>query len=135
VLAVSALELHSPIVTTSPELGRFRLIDKKPRANVRRSRRSLSHPFRAALFYTSLPAFVLVAYVSLWTAAVHGGYQEQRLAHEIQQLRIDNQSLQAEVQRLRSATRIFHRATELGMQEAQQIEYIHLPIGVTIPGH
>ena len=77
--------------------------------------------------YTSLPALLLVIYVALWTTAVHGGYQEQQLARDIQQLRIENQSLQANVRQLQSPTRIFHRAVELGMQETQQTEYVHLP--------
>src|SRR2546425_4584094 len=54
---VSALELHTPSVTPSSNLGRIRVIDQRRRPNVRRSRRRLAHPFRAALVYTSLPAF------------------------------------------------------------------------------
>jgi cell division protein FtsL len=127
VLAVSALELPAPPVATSSSLGRFRIIDRQPRPNVRRSRRRLAHPFRAALVYTSLPALVLVGYVSLWTAAVHGGYQEQRLQRKIQQVQIDNQTLQAQERQLQSSTRILHRAREMRMQESQQTEYIFMP--------
>jgi cell division protein FtsL len=134
VLAVSALELHSPTISPSAGLGGFRLVDRRPRPNVRRRRRPVAHPFRAALVYTMLPALVLVFYVSLWTAAVHGGYQEQQLTTAIQRMRIDNQSLQADVRRLQSPTRIFHRAVELGMQEARQAEYVILP-APTAPKH
>lgn len=124
---MSALELHSPIVSTPASLNRFRVIDRRPRANTRRRRRPLTHPFRAALVYTALPALVLVFYVSLWTTAVHGGYQEQHLTTAIRRMRIDNQSLQADVRRLQSPTRIFARAAQLGMQEARPTEYIMLP--------
>jgi cell division protein FtsL len=127
VLAVSALELHSPTVSPSADLGRFSLVDRWPRPNTRRRRRVLAHPFRAALVYTAAPALVLVFYVSLWTAAVHGGYQEQHLSTAIQRIRLDNQAAQAEVRRLQSPTRIFQRASELGMKEAPPTECILLP--------
>jgi cell division protein FtsL len=123
---VSALELHTPAIPSSPSLGRFRVIDQRRRPNVRRSRRRLAHPFRAALVYTSLPAFMLVVYVALWTAAVHGGYQEQHLNREIQRLRIENQTLQADVLRLRSPGRIYPLATKLGMQETQDVKFVYL---------
>ena len=124
---MSALELYTPSVSPSSSLGRFRVIDQRRRPNVRRSRRPLAHPFRAALVYTSLPAFLLVLYVAIWTAAVHGGYQEQQLNREIQRLRIDNQTLQADRLRLKSPFRIYPLATKLGMQETQKVEFVNLP--------
>jgi hypothetical protein len=124
---VSALELHTPAIPSSPNLGRFRIIDQRRRPNVRRSRKRLAHPFRAALVYTSLPAFLLVVYVALWTAAVHGGYQEQRLNREIQRLRIENQTLQADALRLRSPFRIYPLATRLGLQETHDVKFVYLP--------
>jgi cell division protein FtsL len=130
---VSALELHSPTIPSPANLGRFRLVDRRPRPNVRRRQRPMAHPFRAALVYTALPALVLVFYVSLWTTAVHGGYQEQRLTTAIQQLRIDNQALQADVRRLQSPTRIFQQATQLGMQEARPTEYFIQAVAAPAP--
>jgi hypothetical protein len=65
--------------------------------------------------------------VALWTTAVHGGYQEQHLNREIQRLRIENQTLQANVLRMKSPLRIYPLATKLGMQETQQIEFVNLP--------
>jgi hypothetical protein len=125
---VSALELHSPLITTaSSGLDRLRVIDRRRLPNARRSRRRMAHPFRAALVYTAAPALLLILYVSLWTAAVHGGYQEQRFRHDIQRLRIENQSLEADLLRLQSPNRIFQRATALGMQEPQQFEPVYLP--------
>src|SRR5207247_2101049 len=113
--AVSALELHTPSIPSSASLGRFRVIDQRRRPNVRRSQRRLAHPFRAALIYTSLPALLLVLYVSVWSAAVHSGYQEQHLNREIQRLRIENQTLQTNVLRMKSPFRIYPLATKLGM--------------------
>ncbi len=126
---MSALELHSPTIIPSSGLGRFRVIDRQPRPNVRKSRRRVAHPFRSALVLTAGPALILVCYVSLWTASVHGGYQEQRLSREIQRLRVDNQSLQADAIRLQSSTRVLQRATELGMQESHPTEYVRLATG------
>jgi hypothetical protein len=85
------------------------------------------------LIYTSLPALVLVAYVALWTAAVHGGYQEQRLSREIHRLRIENQTLQATVLRMRSPGRIYPLATKLGMLQGQKFEFVNLPAPETRP--
>jgi cell division protein FtsL len=130
---VSALELHTPSIAPSPNLDRFRIIDQRRRPNVRRSRRRLAHPFRAALVYTSLPAFLLVLYVALWTTAVHGGYQEQHLNREIQRLRIENQTLQANVVRLKSPARIYPLAVRLGMQETQETRFVNLPAPAVKP--
>lgn len=133
---MSALELHNPQATAPPRIGRFRVIDRRPLPNIRRSRRRLAHPFRAALCYTALPAMLLVLYVALWTAAVHGGYQQQHIQRDIQRLRVENQSIQAEVRRLQSPVRIFHRATQLGMQEPQQIVFVKVPAGTNSePSH
>jgi hypothetical protein len=123
---MSALELESPSFPSTNTLGRFRVIDQRQRPNVRRSRRRLSHPFRAALVYTGLPALLLVLYVAVWTTAVHGGYQEQRMNREIHRLRIENQTLQANVLRLRSPLRISPLATQLGMQETQEVRFVNL---------
>lgn len=127
---MSALELHSPLITTSSGLDRLRAIDRRRLPNARRSRRPLAHPFRAALIYTAAPALLLILYVTLWTAAVHGGYQEQHLARDIQRLQIDDQSLQADLLHLEAPNRIFQRATALGMQEPQQVQPVYLPAGV-----
>ena len=129
VLTVSALELQSPSVTTSPSFGRFRVIDRRPAAAPRRARRRVAHPFRAALMCTSLPALVLVAYVALWTTAVHGGYQEQRLTRDIHRLRSDNQTLSAQVMALRSTARILGQARQMGMQEPGPAELVQVPPG------
>ena len=124
---MSALELHTPSVSPSSGLGRFRVIDQRRRPNVRRSRRPLAHPFRAALIYTAFPAFLLVLYVSIQAAAVYSGYQEQRISREIHRLRIENQTLQADLLRLKSPLRIYPKATELGMRETHDIEFVNLP--------
>jgi hypothetical protein len=99
-------------------------------ARSRRTRRRVAHPFRAALVCTALPALVLVAYVALWTAAVHGGYQEQRLTREIHRLRTDNQALGAQVMALRSTARILGLARQMGMQEPGASELVHVPAGI-----
>jgi cell division protein FtsL len=130
VLNVSALELQSPPVTSSPSFGRFRVIDRRPVAPARRSRRSVAHPFRAALICTALPALVLVAYVALWTTAVHGGYQEQRLTRQIQRLHTENQTLSAQVLGLKSTARILNQARLLGMQEPGAAVSVHVPAGI-----
>ena len=124
---MSALELPIPLISTAAHPDRFRAIDRRRRPNTRRAGRRLAHPFRAALVYTGLPALVLVLYVALWTAAVHGGYQEQHLNRDLQRLRVENQSLEADLLRFQSPIRIFQRATQLGMQEPQQFEPVYLP--------
>jgi len=126
---VSALEVPSPPITPSSGFDRFRVLDRRRLPNKRRSRRRLAHPFRAALVYTAAPGFLLILYVSLWTAAVHGGYQEQHLTRDIQRLRSANQTLETDLLRLQSPSRIFHRATALGMQEPQRFEPVYLPAG------
>jgi hypothetical protein len=127
---VSALELPNPLVTAPSGLDGLRVIDRRGRPNTRRAGRRLAHPFRAALVYTGLPAFALVLYVALWTAAVHGGYQEQHLSRDIQKLRIENQSLEADLLHFRSPGRIFDQATRLGMQEPQHFEPVYVPAGI-----
>lgn len=123
---MSALELPNPLVPAASGLDRWRVIDRR-RPNTRRARRRLAHPFRAALIYTGLPALVLVLYVSVWAAAVHNGYQEQHLNRDIQRLRIENQSLEAQLLQFRSPARIFDRAAKMGMQEPQHFEPVYVP--------
>jgi len=82
--------------------------------------------------YTSLPALLLVMYVAVWTTAVHGGYQEQHLNREIQRLRIENQTQQANVLRLKSPLRISPLATQLGMQETQEVKFVNLSVPATV---
>jgi hypothetical protein len=126
---VSALELPIPLVTAPSGLDRLRIVDRR-RPNTRRARRGVAHPFRTALIYTGLPAFILVLYVAIWAAAVHAGYQEQHLNRDIQRVRIENQSLEAELLHFRSPARIFDRAMKLGMQEPQHFEPVYVPAGI-----
>jgi hypothetical protein len=85
-----------------------------------------AHPMRRALLYTGFPAFLLVLYVALWTGAMRAGYHKQQISDRIAQLRIENDSLQAEMRRLQWPHRIYQLATRLGMQRADQIDFVHV---------
>ena len=79
---------------------------------------------RWAVVYTAVPAFLLVFYVALWTAAMRAGYHKQRLTSRISQLTIENNSLQAQMRSLQSPRWVHARAAQLGMHPADQIGYI-----------
>jgi cell division protein FtsL len=81
---------------------------------------------RRALLYTSFPACLLVLYVALWTGAMRSGYHKQQISDRIAQLRIENDTLQAEMRRLQWPHRIYQAATQLGMLRAEQIDFVHV---------
>lgn len=97
-------------------------------APIRRTvRRNRTSPFRRALLIAGLPALGLVVYVGLWTGAMRGGYTRNRLESQIRSLAIENNSLQAEVRRLQSPSRIFTEASQLGMQRPADMTFVEIP--------
>lgn len=116
-----------PRVTTGPVT---RVSPARPQARAGRwrlRRAAPANPIRRALLYTGFPAFLLVLYVALWTGAMRAGYHKQQISDRIAQLRIENDSLQAEMRRLQLPHRIYQIATQLGMQRADQIDFVHVP--------
>lgn len=115
---------------TETRVPSFRLM-REPRP-WRRRRTGPANPLRWAVVCAALPAFLLVAYVALWTAAMRTGYQKQRLSERIEQLKVENNSLQAQMRRLQSPRRIQHLAAQIGMQPAEQVGYIFV-VGASRP--
>jgi len=105
----------------------FRLI-REPRST-RRRRSGPVNPLRWAVLCTLFPAVLLVLYVALWTAAMRSGYQKQQLRDRIAQLKIENDSLQAQMRQLQSPRRIHQIAAQMGMQPSEQVGYIFVPRG------
>jgi hypothetical protein len=93
----------------------------------RRRRSGPVNPLRWAVVCTAFPAVLLVVYVALWTAAMRSGYHKQHIRDRIAQLKIENDSLQAQMRRLQSPRRIHHEAALLGMQPSEQVGYIFVP--------
>jgi hypothetical protein len=122
VAAVTALKLgvderQSKVATTTVRpkrvASRWRLRHHGP-----------ARPLQCALLYTGIPVLLLVLYVGLWTGAMRSGYREMQLRNGIAQLRIENDLLQARVIQYRAPRRIAAKATAIGMQQAEQIEYL-----------
>jgi cell division protein FtsL len=111
--------------TASGAQPSFRLI-REPRA-FRRRRSGPVNPLRWAVLCTLFPAVLLVLYVALWTAAMRTGYQNQRIRDRIAQLKIENDSLQAQMRQLQSPRRIHGLAAQMGMQPSEQVGYIFVP--------
>jgi cell division protein FtsL len=103
----------------------FRLI-REPKS-FRRRRSGPVSPLRWAVLCTLFPAVLLVLYVALWTAAMRTGYQKQRIRDQIAQLKIENNSLQAQMRQLQSPRRIHALGAQIGMQPSEQVGYIFVP--------
>jgi hypothetical protein len=105
--------------------GRFRVIVRRPLPPPYRLRRAAPrNPLKRALAIAGVPAFLLITYVALWTGAMHGGYYEQSVAHKIEALRIENDTLQASLRQLQSPRRILALARSMGMKPAEAIEFV-----------
>lgn len=134
VAALTALkwDVENELDRLDPEAGGYRAA-RQPSFRLIRETRVLRrrsgpvNPLRWAVVCTLFPAVLLVIYVALWTTAMRAGYQKQRIRDQIAQLKIENDSLSAQMRQLQAPRRIHHFATQMGMQRSQQIGYIFVP--------
>jgi hypothetical protein len=125
---VTALKLA--VDERQDEVG-FTTIGPTGRWRVRRT--GPARPLQRALVYAGVPVLLLVLYVALWTGALRSGYREMQLRNRIGQLRIENDLLQARVIQYRAPHRIAAKATAIGMQPAEKIEYLPVQADDRLP--
>jgi hypothetical protein len=123
----SAIPTRAPASEYGGSRARFRVIVRKPLPPPYRLRRAAPrNPVKRALAIAGVPAGLLITYVALWTGAMHGGYYEQNISKRIETLRIENDSLQANLRQLQSPRRILALARTMGMKPAEAIEFVEV---------
>jgi cell division protein FtsL len=127
---ISPNVLRGPFPTDGAAALDVRTLDEAwaPRAVRRTVRRGQVSPLRRAVMLAGVPVLFLVLYVSLWTVAMRGGYQKNRLTTQIRALEIENDSLQAEVRGLQSPARILQEASKMQMERAADIKFVEIPV-------
>jgi hypothetical protein len=99
-----------------------------PGRRLARRHRSQNRAFARAVGLAGIPVLCLVIYVGIWTAAMRRGYYRNQLVGRIRTLSIENDSLQAEVRRLQSPTRIFPEASTMKMERPADIKFVEIPV-------
>jgi hypothetical protein len=82
------------------------------------------NPLKRALALAGFPALTLIAYVAVWTAAMHGGYYKQSISDRIKTIQVENDTLQANLRKLQSPRRILALSKSLGMRPAEAVEFV-----------
>jgi len=107
----------------TPEPG-FRIVVHKPMRPTPRRRTS---QVRNVTVLAAVPACFLILYVFFVTAAVKGGYYKSSLQTQLENLRVEQADLDAELRRLQAPGVIFSRAERLGMRTAEERQYVRAP--------
>jgi hypothetical protein len=103
---------------------RFRIIIQKPMRPAPLRRNS---QVRNVTLLAAIPACFLISYVFFVTAAVKGGYYKSALTRQLEELRVEQADLEADLRRLQAPSVIFSRAEKLGMRTAQDRRYVEVP--------
>ena len=127
---ISPNVLRGPLPTNGSAAIDLRTLDEawEPRPLRRTVRQGQVSPLRRAVMVAGVPVLFLVLYVSLWTVAMRGGYQKNRLTAQIRTLEVENDSLQAEVRGLQSPARILQEAGKMQMERAADIKFVDVPV-------